>query len=66
MDDLQVIETSAIISVISMQPLPSLPGEPDDLWFVVEKSGLDDIQLSGVGEPFEEGAGNTEGGNEDA
>lgn len=34
-----------IISVVSMQPLPCLPGDPENLWFVVEKSGLDDVQL---------------------
>jgi hypothetical protein len=36
--------------------LPPFPGEPDDLWsqVVVEKSGLDDIQLSGAEEPMEE------------
>lgn len=39
--------TSDIISVISMQPLPFKNGEADNLWFVVEKSGLDDIVLTG-------------------
>jgi hypothetical protein len=52
-NDLRVIETHTIFSVVSMQPLPLLPGERDDLWFLVEKSGLDDIQLSGVDEPLD-------------
>jgi hypothetical protein len=28
-----------------MQPLPHLPDDLEDLWFVVEKSGLNDVQL---------------------
>ena len=46
-------QTHTIFLVVSMQPLPLLPGERDDLWFLVEKSGLDDIQLSGVDEPLD-------------
>ena len=37
-----------------MQPLPKLvPGEEEvgDLWFVVEKSGLDDTELTGYVDP---------------
>jgi hypothetical protein len=41
---LQVIPVSSILSVVSMQPLPRLPGDPENLWFVVEKSGLDEIE----------------------
>ena len=44
---LEVILVSAIISVISMQPLPPKAGDPENLWFVVEKSGLDDIEVTG-------------------
>jgi hypothetical protein len=43
----QIIPISSIVSVVSMQPLPQLPGDADNLWFVVEKSGLDDTKLSG-------------------
>jgi len=46
-DNLKVIPISAIISVISMQPLPRKTGDPENLWFVVEKSGLDDIEITG-------------------
>jgi hypothetical protein len=46
-DNLIVIPLSTIISVISMQPLPRKPGDPENLWFVVEKSGLDDIEITG-------------------
>lgn len=45
--NLHVIEVKDIISVVSMQPLPRLPIDSDDLWFVIEKSGLDDIELTG-------------------
>ena len=38
---------TSIISVVSMQPLPRLDGDPENLWFVVEKSGLEDAQLFG-------------------
>lgn len=44
-DNLHCIPVTAIVSVISMQPLPRLPDDPENLWFVVEKSGLDDVQL---------------------
>lgn len=46
-DNLQCVSVSSIISVVSMQPLPRLPGDPENLWFVVEKSGLEDVQLFG-------------------
>ena len=61
-DNLQVIETSSILSVVSLQPLPLLPGEPDNHWFVIHKSGLDDAQLTGYEEPMDDGiAGNVRG-----
>ena len=49
--DLRVVELSNIVACVSMQPLPPLPNDPPGLWFVVEKSGLEDFQLTG----FEEG-----------
>lgn len=46
--NLKVIPTTRIVSVISMQPLPKRPEDgPEDLWFVVEKSGLDDMDIEG-------------------
>ena len=54
-NNLHIIDTESIISVVLMQPLPLLPGEPDDFWFVIEKTGLDDSSLSGVKEPLDEG-----------
>jgi hypothetical protein len=48
--NLKVIPMSTIISVISMQPLPRKEGDAENLWFVVEKSGLDDMDLTGYGE----------------
>ena len=41
---LQIIHVSLIVSVVSMQPLPRLPGDAENLWFVAEKSGLDDVE----------------------
>jgi hypothetical protein len=48
-EGLQVIQISCILSVVSMQPLPTMEGEVDreNLWFVVEKSGIDDTELTG-------------------
>ena len=47
MDNLSVVPVTAILSVVSMQPLPKVDGDPDRLFFVVEKSGLDDVELMG-------------------
>ena len=52
-EDLQVVLLSSIIACISMQPLPPLPDDPPGLWFVLEKSGLEDVQLSGFKEALE-------------
>jgi len=46
-ENLSVIPVNSILSVISIQPLPKVPGDPDGLFFVVEKSGLDDVELTG-------------------
>ncbi|KAF9038419.1 hypothetical protein BJ165DRAFT_1531512 [Panaeolus papilionaceus] len=43
----KVIPVSTITAVILMQPLPKKYGEMKDLWFVVEKSGLDDMNMIG-------------------
>ncbi|KAG6872236.1 hypothetical protein C0992_009746, partial [Termitomyces sp. T32_za158] len=42
---LQVIHASNILSLVSMQPMPVFPDEPKNLWFVVEKSSLEEVQL---------------------
>ena len=51
--NLKVVNASSIISVVSMQPLPKLACEEGlgELWFVVEKSGLDDTDLTGYVDP---------------
>lgn len=37
-----------------MQPLPHVPGDPEGtFWFVVEKSGLEDAQLTGFEEDID-------------
>jgi hypothetical protein len=50
--DLRVVELTTIIACVSMQPLPPLPNDPPGLWFVLEKSGLEDFQLTGFQEPI--------------
>lgn len=57
LNNLVVIPTSDIVSVISMQPLPRWDGDPENLWFVVEKLGLEDTELTGyVADIFDEQA----------
>ena len=56
-DDLRVVRVSTIISCVSMQPLPRLPTDPDGLWFVMEKSGLEDFRLTGGAELLEQELG---------
>jgi hypothetical protein len=43
----RVVDLPSIVACVSMQPLPPLPADPDGLYFVVEKSGLEDAQLTG-------------------
>jgi len=47
LEKLIVIPITSISAVISMQPLPQLPGDAENLWFVVEKTGLDDSEMTG-------------------
>ena len=58
-DDLQVVPLSSIVACISVQCLPQLPDNLPGLWFVLEKSGLEDVQLAVFGESLgdEPGAG---------
>lgn len=44
----QVVDVSSIVSVVSMQPLPRHANDTRDLFFVVEKSGLEDAELTGI------------------
>ena len=48
-DNLKIIKLEEIISesVVSMQPFhqDQPEGDPGDLWFVVEKSGMDDVEM---------------------
>lgn len=46
-ENIRCLPISVVVSVVSMQPLPRQPEDPENLWFVVEKSGLEDIQLIG-------------------
>jgi hypothetical protein len=47
-NDLRVVALNSFVSVVSMQPLPQCPGDPENIWFVVEKSGLDDTDTSRI------------------
>ena len=52
-DDLRIVPVSSIVACVSVQPLPPLPGDPPGLWFVLEKSGLEDVQLASFDELLE-------------
>ncbi|KAF5370373.1 hypothetical protein D9758_006949 [Tetrapyrgos nigripes] len=47
--NLAVILVKSILSVVSVQPLPKQPDRDDGLWFVLEKCGVEEIELMGVG-----------------
>ena len=51
--DLQVVPLSTIVACISVQPLPPLLNDPPGLWFILEKSGLEEVQLTGFEELLE-------------
>ena len=59
-DDLRVVPLSSIVACVSIQPLPPLPDDPPGLWFVLEKLGLEDIQLAGFEESLESEPGGEE------
>lgn len=57
---LRVVDLMSITACVSMQPLPRVPTDPDGtFWFVVEKSGLEDAQLTGFEEPLDDHIGST-------
>lgn len=54
-DNLRLIDISCIMACVSMQQLPQLTGDNyTGLWFVVEKSGLEDAQLTGFEERLDD------------
>jgi hypothetical protein len=61
-NDLWVVPLPSIDACVSIQPLPPLPDDPPELWFILKKSGLEDVQLAGFIESLgdEPGAGNSE------
>jgi len=53
--NLKVINISSILSVVSMQPLPKLSSDEfggKKMVFVIEKSGLEDTELTGYIDPL--------------
>ena len=58
-DNLRIVPLSSIVSCVSVQPLPPLPNDPPGLWFILEKSGLEDFQFNRF-----ESLENEPGGNE--
>ncbi|KAH6885126.1 hypothetical protein BKA70DRAFT_1574592 [Coprinopsis sp. MPI-PUGE-AT-0042] len=53
-DVIRVVNVTDILSVVSVQKLPFVDGDRPNRWFVVEKSGIDDIQLLGELDPLTE------------
>jgi hypothetical protein len=51
--ELRVVPLTAIIACVSIQPLPPLPEDPPGLWFVLEKSGLEEVESTGFEESLE-------------
>lgn len=51
-ESLKLVPVDQLVSVVSMQPMPKKEGDPDNLFFVVEKSGLDDMGLDGHDDPL--------------
>jgi hypothetical protein len=51
--NLRVIGITSIISVVSVQPLPKFTVDEDRL-FVIEKSGMDDTELTGYVDALED------------
>jgi hypothetical protein len=45
--ELMIVAVTSIISVVSMQPLPEFANQEEPRYFVVEKSGIDDNELTG-------------------
>jgi len=60
-DDLQIVPLSSIVACVSVQPLPPLPDDLPGLWFVLEKSGLEDVQLASFEESLEDEQGAGDG-----
>ena len=48
-----MLALSSILTCVSIQLLPRLTTDPEGLLFVLEKSGLEDVQLTGFEEPME-------------
>lgn len=48
-NDVDTLEQDANFNfgAVRTQPLPQRVGDPENLWFVVEKSGLDDTEMTG-------------------
>jgi hypothetical protein len=44
-----------LISVVSVQPLPKLVNNEEQRYFVIEKSGIDDNELTGYVAPLDDG-----------
>lgn len=44
---LRVVEIAQIKACVSMQPLESMPGDPSNLWQLVEKSGIEEVAPGG-------------------
>lgn len=45
--ELMIVTVTSIISVVSVQPLPEFVANEEPRYFVIEKSGIDDNELTG-------------------
>lgn len=50
-NDVRIVDLSVLVAVVSMQPLEKVENGEADRWFPVEKSGLEDVELTGYAEP---------------
>ncbi|THU89033.1 hypothetical protein K435DRAFT_821512 [Dendrothele bispora CBS 962.96] len=49
-NNLIIVDVKSILSVVSVQPLPKQQDRDDGLLFIVEKTGVEEIQLVGFGD----------------
>ncbi|KAK7444779.1 hypothetical protein VKT23_015096 [Stygiomarasmius scandens] len=51
--NLAVVDVKSILSVVSVQPLPKQLDRDDGLWFIVEKTGVEEIENIGFGDDID-------------
>ena len=51
-ENVHIINISSILAVVAMVPLPKVNNDEPDRMFVIEKSGLEDVEVTGYVEPI--------------